>query len=154
MYQKILVPIDGSPISNRGLAEAIGLAEITGAQLRLVHVIDQFSMMSSMAGAMIFTKDAIDAMRDAGEEVLQKGRGTVASQGIAVGTALFDDFSGPVSDIVTAEASHWGADLIVLGTHGRRGVGRALLGSDAEQILRHAPVPVLLVRAPSEDGEG
>jgi nucleotide-binding universal stress UspA family protein len=49
---------------------------------------------------------------------------------------------------VIEQAKAWGADLIVIGTHGRRGVGRLLLGSDAEQIVRMAPVPVLLVRAP------
>ena len=50
------------------------------------------------------------------------------------------------SDLVIAKAKEWGAQLIVLGTHGRRGVGRMLLGSDAEQVLRQSPVPVLLVR--------
>ena len=151
MYQKILVPIDGSPTSDLGLAESIALAKALRAQLRLIHVFDQFSMMSSMGGAMTFTSEVLDVMREAGEEVLQKGRATATSQGINVDTALFDDFSGPLSEIVTKDARRWGAELIVLGTHGRRGVGRALLGSDAEQILRHAPVPVLLVRAPTED---
>ena len=55
-----------------------------------------------------------------------------------------------VADLVVEQARQWGAELIVLGTHGRRGLGRALLGSDAEQVLRQAPVPVLLVRG----GEG
>jgi nucleotide-binding universal stress UspA family protein len=54
--------------------------------------------------------------------------------------------AGRVSDVIVKEAAQWPADLIVLGTHGRRGAGRLLLGSDAEQVLRVAPVPVLLVR--------
>ena len=84
MYQRILVPVDGSPTSNAGLAEAIKLAKLTGAR-------------------------------------------------------------------VAEQVQEWGADVIVLGTHGRRGVGRMLLGSDAEQIVRTATVPVLLVRGtPSE----
>jgi nucleotide-binding universal stress UspA family protein len=64
---------------------------------------------------------------------------------------LHDDFSIPLDARVASEARQWPADLIVLGTHGRRGVGRWLLGSDAERIARYAPVPVLLVRAPESD---
>ncbi|MCG3189203.1 MAG: hypothetical protein LKCHEGNO_01489 [Burkholderiaceae bacterium] len=61
-------------------------------------------------------------------------------------TALNDTFTARVCDVVVQEALEWKADLIVIGTHGRRGASRLLLGSDAEQVLRLAPVPVLLVR--------
>jgi nucleotide-binding universal stress UspA family protein len=67
--------------------------------------------------------------------------------GVSAETATLDTTAGRVCDLVVAQAKKWNADLIVLGTHGRRGVNRLLLGSDAEQILRLAPVPVLLVRA-------
>jgi nucleotide-binding universal stress UspA family protein len=60
---------------------------------------------------------------------------------------LLDDLVSRVSEVVVEQAKVWRADLIVLGTHGRRGVGRFLLGSDAEQVARTASVPVLLVRA-------
>ena len=60
---------------------------------------------------------------------------------------LKDSFAGRVCDLVVAEAGSWPADMIVLGTHGRRGVGRMLMGSDAEAIVRSAPIPVLLIRA-------
>ena len=65
---------------------------------------------------------------------------------IPVDTALFDSLSKRLCDRVAEQVKEWGADVIVLGTHGRRGVGRMLLGSDAEQIVRTATVPVLLVR--------
>ena len=65
---------------------------------------------------------------------------------VAVDTVLHENTSGRVAEIVADEATSWGADLVVLGTHGRRGVGRLILGSDAEQVLRLAPVPVLMVR--------
>ena len=64
-----------------------------------------------------------------------------------VDTVLKDSFAGRVSDLVIKEAGAWPADLIVLGTHGRRGLGRLFMGSDAEAIVRSAPVPVLLLRA-------
>ncbi len=63
---------------------------------------------------------------------------------------MHDSFNGKVADLVAAEAVNWPADLIVLGTHGRRGIGRMFLGSGAEIILRTAPVPVLLGRSHEE----
>ena len=109
MYQNILVPVDGSAISDLGVQEATKLARLTGASVRLLHVVEQ---------AAHLTVDAV----------------------------LHEDTSGRVAEIVADEATSWGADLVVLGTHGRRGVGRLILGSDAEQVLRPSPVPVLLVR--------
>ena len=67
--------------------------------------------------------------------------------GVPVDTLLMECFAQRTSEVVIAQAQTWKADLIVLGTHGRRGVGRLLMGSDAEQIVRSATVPVLLVRA-------
>ena len=85
-------------------------------------------------------------MREGGEKVLKTAKARVEASGVPVETALFDSFAGRVCDLVVAEAPNWHADLIVLGTHGRRGVGRVFMGSDAEQIVRLAPTPVLLVR--------
>jgi nucleotide-binding universal stress UspA family protein len=87
-----------------------------------------------------------------GEQILEQARARVAASGVKVDTFLFDSLLPRVSETVIAQAKAWNADLIVIGTHGRRGVGRMLLGSDAEQIVRTAPVPVLLVRAPEVEG--
>ena len=70
-----------------------------------------------------------------------------------VDTALVERSTARISERIVEHAKSWGAELIVIGTHGRRGVGRILLGSDAEQTVRIAPVPVLLVRAPEESDE-
>ena len=78
----------------------------------------------------------------------------VASSEYSVGAPehpLTEVLPGRVCDVAVEQAKAAGADLIVLGTHGRRGVGRMLMGSDAEQILRIAPTPVLLVRADAKD---
>ena len=147
MYTHILVPVDGSPTSDRGLDEAIKLAKLTGARLRLIHVVDQLVYASSMDGLGAMTADLIPLLREGGESILETCKGRVGASGVPVDTALLDSFAGRVCDLVVAEAVNWHADLIVLGTHGRRGVGRVLMGSDAEQIVRHAPTPVLLVRS-------
>lgn len=150
MYQRILVPVDGSPTSERGLDEAIRLARLTGAQLRLLHVVDPMAL-SLGAGAYGFGgAEMLTALEEAGRSILQSARERVAAAGIAVDTALVGPIGGRVCDHVVAQCADWRAELIVLGTHGRRGVGRMLLGSDAEQVLRSAPVPVLLVRAAGE----
>ena len=147
MYQRILVPIDGSVTAARGLAEAIKLGRLTGAQLRLIHIVDELSFALSASQGMTMTGDMLDMLREAGAEILAQGAAGVRAAGLQVDTVLKDSFAGRVSDLVIAEAGAWPADLIVLGTHGRRGVGRLFLGSDAETIVRSAPVPVLLLRA-------
>ena len=146
MYTHILVPVDGSPTSDRGLEEAVKLARLTGARLRLMHVVDQLVYSAGMEGFGAMTADLIPLLREGGEKVLKTAKARVEASGVPVETALFDSFAGRVCDLVVAEATNWHADLIVLGTHGRRGVGRVFMGSDAEQIVRLAPTPVLLVR--------
>jgi nucleotide-binding universal stress UspA family protein len=148
MYQKILVPVDGSPTSSRGLQEAVQLAKLTGARLKLLHVIDEISFITSFDAGMGMTADMLQLLKEGGEQVLLEATTQVRSAGLEVEAELVESYAGRVSDLVIDKAREWGAQLIVLGTHGRRGVRRALLGSDAEQILRMAPVPVLLVRAP------
>jgi len=152
MYNRILVPVDGSATSNLGLAEAIKLAKLTGARLLLLHAVD-IAAISLTPEAATAAPGLFDAMRDAGEQVVSKAKATVESAGLTAETILVDTLSGRVSDLVVDHAQKWRADLIVIGTHGRRGVSRLLIGSDAEQIVRAAPVPVLLVRAP-EPGAG
>jgi nucleotide-binding universal stress UspA family protein len=149
MYERILVPVDGSPASAQGLREAIRLAQLTRARIRLVHLVDtlSFALAQAYTGP---SGDLLDTMRRGGEMVLGNARAAVEQAGVPVETSLHEQYTGRLSDLVSDEASKWNADVIVLGTHGRRGLDRALLGSDAEQILRSAPVPVLLVRARPE----
>jgi len=148
MYQKILVPIDGSPTAARGLDEAIALGKLTGGQLRLIHVVDELSFALGSGYGATYSGDILGMLRDAGAEILSVARARAQAAGLTADTVLHDNFEGRVSDLVTAQADSWGAELIVLGTHGRRGMGRLFMGSDAENIVRRATVPVLLVRAP------
>ena len=147
MYQRILVPVDGSPTSNQGLAEAVKLAKLTGARLRLIHVINE---MTFSTGFEIYTADVIGILKEGGEHILAEATARVAAAGIDVETHLSENLGSRVCDIVVDDALEWKADLIVIGSHGRHGIGRLFIGSDAEQILRKSPVPVLLVHALSE----
>jgi nucleotide-binding universal stress UspA family protein len=153
MYKKILVPIDGSPTAANGLDEAIKVAQLTGASLRLIHVIELINFTTCIEPVGIYASEAIAVMTKAGAEILERGKFHAAAKGIGAETALLDNLSLRVSEQVIEQAKVWNADLIVIGTHGRRGVGRLMLGSDAEEIIRRAPVPVLLVRAPEAEAK-
>ena len=146
MYQRILVPIDGSPTANKGLDEAIGMAKLTGARIRLIHIVNEHALSCGWAGATGLWSEMVTALQEAGRNLLELARRRVASAGVAVDTLMPEVCGSRVADVVTEQAVAWQAELIVIGTHGRRGVRRLVLGSDAEQILRIAPVPVLLVR--------
>jgi nucleotide-binding universal stress UspA family protein len=147
MYQHILVPIDGSDTSNRGLDEAIRLAKLTGATLRLIHMVDELSFATGFGG---YAGDVAGVLKSAGNEVLAQGQARAEAAGVAAEVALFETMQRRLADVVVDEIGNWPADLVVVGTHGRRGIGRWVLGSDAEQILRSSPVPVLLVRPPAD----
>lgn len=150
MYQRILVPVDGSPTSERGLQEAIRLALLTHASLRLIHVIDEMSFMLGIDAYGYAAGELLDLLRKDGTEILQQASATVRAQGVPVDSVLYENLDKTVQQRIIAEAEMWKADLIVIGTHGRRGVRRLVLGSSAEGVLRTSPVPVLLVRAPEE----
>lgn len=147
MYQRILVPVDGSHASTLGLQEAIRLAIDQSARLHLISVVDEFVIAQNFEG-LIDAGDLIDALRDAGKKALKNALALVHKHDVKVETSLFETVGDRVSDIIVREAKKWKADLIVMGTHGRRGINRMVLGSGAEGVLRTAPVPVLMVRSP------
>ena len=147
-YEQILVAIDGSPTSDKALDEAIRLAWMSGARLRLVHVVDELSHVNGFEPPMNYLSEIVPLMRQAGEALLASRRQKAMDQGVETDAVLVADSPGRICDHVAEQARRAGADLIVVGSHGRRGIGRVLLGSDAEQIVRHASVPVLVVRTP------
>ena len=144
MYKKILVPIDGSETAARGLQEATRFAADQQAQIRVVHVVDEFVMVSPYA---VVAENIIEDLCTAGKSILTDAKEIVQSAGVKVDTQLIEAFGTPAGEHIVTAAKEWAADIIVCGTHGRRGLRRIVLGSDAEYLVRHAPVPVLLVRA-------
>jgi len=150
VYAKILVPIDGSETSMAGLQEAIKIAKSNASHIRLVHVVNEF-VLDYAYGAGLYGTNLIDSLREGGQKILRETEAFVRQQGVAADSLLLEAIGGPAADLILVQAREWPAELIVMGTHGRRGLRRFALGSDAESVVRDAPVPVLLVRhAPKE----
>jgi nucleotide-binding universal stress UspA family protein len=151
MFKRILVAVDGSAVSNRALGVAIGLAKEQGAVLHLVHVVED-TTAAAIAGSGVsgwggYVVEMYEALRETGRKVLAKAEADVAKTGQTMQTHLVDATRFGVAQVILRLARRVHADIIVMGTHGRRGLSRLVMGSDAETVLREARVPVLLVRA-------
>lgn len=149
MYERILVPVDGSNASHAGFNEALALAAEHQSRLRLVHVVDDLISMPIYEGG-VFAGELLEHMRKQGRKLLDDYAALCDKKGLEAQTALLEQVGGQAGDLIITHAGEWPADLVVMGTHGRRGLKRLVLGSDAEYVIRHANVPVLLVRAPDE----
>ncbi|MCW5636480.1 MAG: universal stress protein [Rubrivivax sp.] len=145
-YRRLLVPLDDSPTARRGLDEALALGRaLGGSTLVLLHVVEFVPMMPEVASGQAW--EAIrQGLEATGRALLDAAAAKVRAAGVACETVLGDAGAGRPADCIVAEALTQRCDVIVMGTHGRRGMRRALLGSDAELVLRQSPVPVLLVR--------
>ena len=145
MYKSILVAVDGSTTSDLALKEAIQLAKGIGARLRIVNVVDEVNFNWAEYPNLTEIWDALVA---SSRSLLDKAASVVAEAGLQAETRLveLDKLGDRVPEALAREAEAWPADLIVVGTHGRRGLSHVLLGSVAEGIVRVATKPVLLIR--------
>ena len=146
MYPKLLVPIDGSRTSLLALSQAASLAKLTGASIELLHVVNALEYSNGFESPRAYIEKVRPYFLKVGHELLDTARGQLEAQGLTVTTVLVEANGGRVSELIADHAAKSKSELIVLGTHGRRGVQRLLLGSDAEQVARIAPVPVMLIR--------
>ena len=145
MYQRILVPVDGSETATKALITALQMARDSGGQVHLVHVVEGMaSLAADPYGA--YSGEVIEIMRESGSKILEEALEVAKAAGVPADTEIFDNFGERLAEVVADSATRFKADLIVVGTHGRRGLGRVMLGSGAEQIIRLAPVPVLVIR--------
>jgi len=145
MKQRILVPVDGSPPSRRALEAAVDLAKSLDASVVLCHVVDPAKAAMMTFGNPAFASGCIDALRDEGEAIVETAKERCGD--LAGGLQSFVVQGNPAEEIAqVAQALH--AGWIVMGSHGRSGLSRMLMGSVAEGVLRHASVPVMIV--PSE----
>lgn len=146
MFKRILVAVDGSDTANQALQEAIKLAKEMQAQLRIVHVIDTVNI--NLDTEFPYPGEFSDAIVRSGEEVLRKAENVASGAGIAVESHLvkIDTLGQRIPEKIAEDAEAWSADLIVICTHGRRGLNRLFLGSVAEGVVRVATKPVLLIR--------
>jgi nucleotide-binding universal stress UspA family protein len=148
MYKRILVPVDGSETSNKALAAALQVARDSGpeSRLRLVYVTEETAWLSGYDVYGGASEQILATMRENGKRILEEAMGIARAAGVDADPLMFDRLGERLGETVASAAMKWNADLIVVGTHGRRGVERAFMGSGAEQVIRYAPVPVLVVR--------
>ena len=135
MFKRILVPVDGSATSNKALTAALQLARDSGGRVRVTHSLDELAYLSGFE----YSGEVLKIARESAAKVLDDAQ-------------LVDQPGQRLGQTVSEAALAWEADLIVVGTHGRRGIGRVLMGSGAEQVIRIAPVPVLVIRGDAADG--
>lgn len=151
MYQRILVPVDGSATSERGLREAVKLASGQSTRLLFLHVLDDYTTLAEMTSASGY-EEMLKRLRQYGLDVLSKAKHEAEAASIHCETLLREVTGKRVADVIVEQAAQHGCDAIVMGTHGRRGFTRLTLGSAAEGVARISPVPVLLVRADEAKG--
>lgn len=150
MFKRILVAVDASQTGELALQTAIGLAAEMQARLRIVHAVDMtnVNMIPEFPTQPETSKVAEEILKD-GQEILRGAEATAAAAGLAVETNLVridTQNQHNISETIANDAEAWPADLIVIGTHGRRGLRRLFLGSVAEGVARVATTPVLLIR--------
>ena len=148
MYSKILVAVDGSETSRHALQQAIELARTLSASVRMVHVLDM-SWLPIGPEVAIDTSALSAARRGVGEKIIAAARETAKVAGFEAEAVLIETETPTqqVAETIVREAARWGADLVVMGTHGRRGFQHLMLGSVAEQTARRSSGPVLLIPA-------
>jgi nucleotide-binding universal stress UspA family protein len=146
MFKRILVAVDGSATAAQALQESIKLARELHAQLRLVHAVDVVNI--NLGADFPYPPEIADAVAKSGHDILGKAATVARYAEVPVETQLIeiDSLGSRIPEMIVADAEAWPADLIVIGTHGRRGLSRALLGSVAESVARIATKPVLLIR--------
>ena len=143
MYKHILVPVDDSDTSRQALLETRKFCCDQHGRTRLVHVIDlaQFTW----GGAEFVDVGELQVnLRNTGKKVLDDAAAMMKESGVEVETALLEIWGGHISTAIIDDARTSSADIIVMGSHGWTGLDHLLLGSVAEGVVRHAPVPVLI----------
>jgi nucleotide-binding universal stress UspA family protein len=149
MYAKILVAVDESDTSRHALQQAIELARKLSASVRMVHVLDM-SWLPIGPEVAIDTRVLSAARRGVGENTIAAARDIARAAGFEAEAVLIETETPmqQVAETIVNEAARWGADLVVMGTHGRRGFQHLILGSVAEQTVRRSSGPVLLIPLP------
>ncbi|MEW6765568.1 MAG: universal stress protein [Pseudomonadota bacterium] len=146
MFKRILVAVDDSETSERALAQAIELARLHEGQLLLVHVVEEVFL--NVGEEIVDPRALWQAMAVGAKTLLERQLEHVRSVGMTAESRLIElrGFGETIAGSIVQEAETWKADLVVLGTHGRRGLRRLMLGSTAEEVARLATCPVLLIR--------
>ena len=152
MYKKVLFTTDGSRFAEDSLPYAIDLAKQCGAQLEVMTVVENPVFYGTPEATALydaeFYRSLAAELDKLATSAVERGAASATAAGMKATTRIR---RGSPADEIVAEAKEWGADVIVLSTHGRTGLGRLFLGSVANSLVHHAPCPVLLHRVSKED---
>ncbi len=148
MYKHIMVAVDDSDTSDRALTVAIGLAKSCGSRLEIVHAVDESLFPTRARGGAMLVDPALvqRALEQEGQRVLSAAAETAHNAGIEAEIRVLASETRHTADQIAEAADAAKVELLVVGSHGRRGVQRLLLGSVAERLVRKANVSVLIVR--------
>ena len=149
MYKRIMVAVDESFMTNKVLTTAIELAKSSGAKLAICHAIDETIFANRQMEMMLPNSvgKAEHKLRLGAQGFLGKAAETASAAGVEVETKLIESEEKHVSDMLAMAAAEWKADLLVVGSHGSRGMERFFVGSVAERLVRKAETSLLLVRS-------
>ena len=147
MYQRILVATDGSALSKNAVRSSIDLAAAIGAELVAIHVVPRYPM-SYFEGGITVSAEEISrtekSWAEKGQAVVDGVREAARVKGVKAKTVV--DRSDLVAQSIMAAAGKYKCDLVVMASHGRKGIKRILLGSETQQVLTHSSIPVLVLR--------
>ena len=150
MYHRILVPVDGSDDSTRALMQALALAKLAAAGAAGTAAASAGQAPAAQQPAALRPLHVLDDALDQSELVAQGNAALAAATacarqaGIAAESAMLPAAGRSLAAVILADAKDFAADLVVIGTHGRKGLRRAILGSVAEEVIRDSRIPVLL----------
>lgn len=147
IYQRILVATDGSALSKKAVANSIRLAALMGAEVIAVKVVPRYPM-SYFEGSMAMSMQDIGRVEqqwaEQGQAIVDAVKEAAQAKGVkARAVTVKSDF---VADAIMATTRKYKCDLVVMASHGRKGIKRILLGSETQHVLTHSTVPVLVVR--------
>ena len=147
MYQRILVTTDGTALSKKAVTSAIALAQLCGAELVALKVVPRYPQSYFEGGIALAAADVKQVEKtwsDAGQAVVDAVKKTAQAKGIDTKAVVVR--SDVVSDAILATAKKHKCDLVVMASHGRKGIKRLLLGSETQHVLTHASIPVLVLK--------
>lgn len=148
MYKRILVPVDGSPVSVLGLREAVRFAKDQNARLRIIHIVDESALIQYPEPANV-TGQMLETFVNGGQKIVRDAVTLATRHGIKPEHVLYETLVGALADVILKEAKKWRADIIVMGTQEKGSIQHFFLGSDAETIARSTLLPVLLIHGAS-----
>lgn len=144
MFKHILLPVDGSATSMMAVEKACGLAQAFHSAVTAIYVIDPYAFSGVGTDFAYGQAQYLDAATTEANAALHGATRVLEAAGVTVSTSVIEGHAVYRGILETATAI--GADLIVLGSHGRRGLEKLVLGSVAAQVLSHAHLPILVVR--------